>query len=60
MIIAVKESERKSYGVVVNNFYELESVYADFYMNELGRRAWHIGPLSLCNSGIEDKAQRGT
>ena len=60
MMIAVKESETKSYGVVVNSFYELESVYADFYRNELGQRAWHIGPLSLCNSGIEDKAQRGT
>ena len=30
MMIAVKESETKSYGVVVNNFYEPESVYADF------------------------------
>ncbi|XP_002518722.4 uncharacterized protein LOC8288161 [Ricinus communis] len=59
MVKAVKESELKSYGVIVNSFYELESVYADFYRKELGRRAWHIGPLSLCNSGIEDKTQRG-
>ncbi|MED6132863.1 hypothetical protein PIB30_022776 [Stylosanthes scabra] len=54
-----KESDMKSYGVVVNSFYELERVYADFYRNELGRKAWHIGPLSLCNSDTEEKAQRG-
>ncbi|KAK9942040.1 hypothetical protein M0R45_007730 [Rubus argutus] len=28
-----KESELKSYGVVVNSFYELEPVYADYYRN---------------------------
>ncbi|XP_065871330.1 scopoletin glucosyltransferase-like [Euphorbia lathyris] len=55
----VKESELKSFGVIVNSFYELESDYADFYRKELGRRAWHIGPLSLCNRAIEDKAQSG-
>ncbi|GLT47318.1 hypothetical protein SLA2020_210230 [Shorea laevis] len=59
MFKASKESELKSYGVVVNSFYELEASYADFYRNFLGRKAWHIGPLSLCNKGIEDKAERG-
>ncbi|KAH7567636.1 hypothetical protein JRO89_XS07G0109100 [Xanthoceras sorbifolium] len=54
-----KESELKSYGVVVNSFYELEPAYADYYRNVLGRRAWHIGPLSLCNRNVEDKAFRG-
>ncbi|MED6197096.1 hypothetical protein PIB30_053536 [Stylosanthes scabra] len=54
-----RESVKKSYGVVVNSFYELESVYADFYSNELGRKSWHIGPLSLCNRDNEEKAQRG-
>ncbi|GLT98238.1 hypothetical protein SLE2022_204430 [Rubroshorea leprosula] len=55
----VGESEVTSYGVVVNSFYELEGTYADFYRNALGRKAWQIGPLSLYNRGIEDKAERG-
>ncbi|GLU03233.1 hypothetical protein SLE2022_204410 [Rubroshorea leprosula] len=59
MFKASEESELKSYGVVVNSFYELEASYADFYRNFLGRKAWHIGPVSLCNKGIEDKAERG-
>ncbi|KAM4098682.1 hypothetical protein ACJW30_07G096800 [Castanea mollissima] len=39
------ESELRSYGVVVNSFYELEPVYADHYRKVLGRKAWHIGPM---------------
>ncbi|XP_040369334.1 scopoletin glucosyltransferase [Rosa chinensis] len=54
-----RESELKSYGVVVNSFYELEPVYADYYRNGLGRKAWHIGPVSLCNKETEEKVQRG-
>lgn len=55
----VKESEMKSYGVVVNSFYELEPAYVDHYRNVLGRRTWQIGPLLLCNNDAEDKAFRG-
>lgn len=55
----VRELELKSYGVIVNSFYELEAEYADFLRGELGCRSWHIGPVSLCNRSIEDKAQRG-
>jgi len=54
-----KESESRSYGVVVNSFYELEKVYADHSRNVLGRKSWHIGPLSLCNKDTEEKARRG-
>ncbi|KAL4393314.1 hypothetical protein AHAS_Ahas02G0039600 [Arachis hypogaea] len=42
------ESELKSFGVIANSFYELEPVYADHYTKELGRRAWSLGPVSLC------------
>ncbi|KAI4295677.1 hypothetical protein L6164_035694 [Bauhinia variegata] len=56
---SVRESELKSYGVIVNSFYELEQVYADHYSKVHGRKAWHIGPLSLCNGDIEEKAARG-
>ncbi|WRX13232.1 hypothetical protein QQP08_005719 [Theobroma cacao] len=59
MLKASKESELRSYGVIFNSFYELEDMYADYYKNVLGRKAWHIGPVSLCNRAIEDKAERG-
>ncbi|CAL0312138.1 unnamed protein product [Lupinus luteus] len=53
------DSEVKSYGVIANSFYELEPVYADHYRNELGRKAWHLGPVSLCKRDSEEKALRG-
>ncbi|CAB4290533.1 unnamed protein product [Prunus armeniaca] len=53
------DSEVGSYGIVVNSFYELEPVYADYYRKILGRKAWHIGPLSLCNRDNEEKSYRG-
>ncbi|KAL1805134.1 hypothetical protein ACET3Z_028202 [Daucus carota] len=59
LMIRIKESEMKSYGVIVNSFYELEPDYADHYRNVLMRRAWHVGPVSLCNTSVEDKARRG-
>ncbi|CAL0331305.1 unnamed protein product [Lupinus luteus] len=58
-LIKLRESEEKSYGVVVNSFYELEKDYADYYRKVIGRRAWHIGPLSLCNNDKEEKKYRG-
>ncbi|XP_030944296.1 scopoletin glucosyltransferase-like [Quercus lobata] len=53
------KSVLRSYGVVVNSFYELEPDYIDHYRNVLGRKAWHIGPVSLCNKDTKDKALRG-
>ncbi|XP_010905295.1 probable UDP-glucosyl transferase 73B6 [Elaeis guineensis] len=57
--IDIKESELKSFGVLVNSFYELEPAYADHFRNVFGRKAWHVGPVFLCNSDFEDKANRG-
>ncbi|XP_030519797.2 scopoletin glucosyltransferase-like [Rhodamnia argentea] len=54
-----KESEKRSFGVVLNSFYELEPAYADHYRTFLGRRSWFVGPLSLCNKENEDQAHRG-
>ncbi|XVE49227.1 hypothetical protein DITRI_Ditri01bG0065600 [Diplodiscus trichospermus] len=54
-----KETELKSFGVIVNSFYELESAYADHYTKVLGRRAWHVGPISLRTRGITNKTERG-
>ncbi|KAG5526437.1 hypothetical protein RHGRI_032641 [Rhododendron griersonianum] len=56
---SMEESELLSFGVIANSFYELETEYADYYREVLKRRAWHIGPVSLCNREVEDKAQRG-
>ncbi|KAL0792786.1 hypothetical protein Bca101_064163 [Brassica carinata] len=58
-MLEVKESEAKSSGVVVNSFYELEPDYADFYKSVVAKRAWHIGPLSVVNRGLGEKAERG-
>ncbi|XP_039164705.1 scopoletin glucosyltransferase [Eucalyptus grandis] len=55
----VKESEERSFGVIMNSFYELEPAYADHYRTFLGIRSWFVGPLSLCNKETEDKAHRG-
>uniref|UniRef100_A0A5B6YV74 Glycosyltransferase n=1 Tax=Davidia involucrata TaxID=16924 RepID=A0A5B6YV74_DAVIN len=53
------KSELTSYGVIVNSFHELEPAYSEHYRKVVGRKAWHIGPVSLCNSDNEDKARRG-
>ncbi|KAJ4875944.1 UDP-glycosyltransferase 73B5 [Raphanus sativus] len=55
----IRESESTSFGVLVNSFYELESAYADFYSTNVAKRAWHIGPVSLCNREFAEKAGRG-
>ncbi|KAL6221190.1 hypothetical protein ACLB2K_008942 [Fragaria x ananassa] len=51
--------EDKSFGVVVNSFYELESKYVDYFKKDLGKKAWGIGPVSLCNRDEADKVERG-
>ncbi|XVE66799.1 hypothetical protein DITRI_Ditri08aG0108300 [Diplodiscus trichospermus] len=53
------KSELTSYGVIFNSFYELEPAYKEHYSKILGRKAWQIGPVSLCNKNNEDKAERG-
>ncbi|XP_073275632.1 scopoletin glucosyltransferase-like [Primulina huaijiensis] len=55
----VRESDQRSYGVIVNSFYELEPDYSDHFKKVLGRKAWSIGPLLLWNNGDEERAQRG-
>ncbi|WRX14641.1 hypothetical protein QQP08_007128 [Theobroma cacao] len=53
------ESERISFGVIVNSFYELEPAYREHYSKVMGKKAWQVGPVSLCNKDSEDKAERG-
>ncbi|KNA10627.1 hypothetical protein SOVF_142620 [Spinacia oleracea] len=52
-------AEQKSYGVIMNSFYELEPEYVDCYNKVSGRKIWNIGPVSLCNRENEAKFQRG-
>ncbi|GMI88261.1 UDP-glycosyltransferase 73B4 [Hibiscus trionum] len=59
LLKAAGEAELKSYGVIVNSFYELEASYVDYYRNVMGKKAWHIGPVSLCNRENIDKTERG-
>jgi len=59
LIGQIDEAEAKSYGMVVNSFYELEPDYVEHYRNVVGRKAWHIGPMSLCNEDMVDKSNRG-
>lgn len=55
----LRETERKSFGVLMNSFYELEPAYADHCRKNLGIKAWHIGPVSLFNRDADDKVERG-
>jgi len=52
-------AERKSYGVIINSFEELEKSYVRDYKKVRNDKAWFIGPVSLCNKDGLDKAQRG-
>ncbi|CAN1278407.1 Scopoletin glucosyltransferase [Linum perenne] len=55
----INESQEKCFGTVVNSFHELEPGYSQHYREVMGRKAWFIGPLSLCNDTTLDKAERG-
>ncbi|KAL7265576.1 hypothetical protein ACSBR1_003370 [Camellia fascicularis] len=55
----VIESELKSYGVMVNSFYGMESAYAEYFKNEMGRKLWLVGPVFLVNNEVEQKAETG-
>ncbi|XP_020572249.1 scopoletin glucosyltransferase-like [Phalaenopsis equestris] len=58
-----REAEEKSFGVVVNSFYELEPAYVDIFRSgRAGRRAWFVGPVSLSNPEDDkiDSSNRGS
>ncbi|KAJ4964188.1 hypothetical protein NE237_024127 [Protea cynaroides] len=59
MMERIRESEGRSFGILVNSFYELEPAYADHYRKVIGRKAWHVGPVSFSNRDIADKSERG-
>ncbi|WCJ17672.1 UDP-glycosyltransferase 73B4 [Euphorbia peplus] len=49
----------KNPKVIINSFHELEPAYVEYLQKELGNKVWLVGPVSLCNRNIEDKAERG-
>jgi hypothetical protein len=53
------EVDLASYGVLVNNFEELEPTYVKEYRKARENRVWCVGPVSLCNNGYLDKLERG-
>ncbi|KAJ6299037.1 hypothetical protein OIU76_020086 [Salix suchowensis] len=56
----ISQADLESYGVIMNSFHELEPAYSEHYEKMIGRKAWHIGPVSLCNrDSTRDKVQRG-
>ncbi|KAH0463811.1 hypothetical protein IEQ34_006597 [Dendrobium chrysotoxum] len=55
----MNEVEPKSYGMVMNSFYELEPEYVDHHREVIGRRMWNVGPVSLCNQDVTYKSARG-
>ncbi|KAG6500333.1 scopoletin glucosyltransferase-like [Zingiber officinale] len=48
--------ELRSYGVVVNSFYELETEFADYARQVIGRRTWQVGPLAAYDPKPADEA----
>ena len=55
----VRESEVAADGIVINSFDELEVGYRGLLEKSTGKKAWMIGPVSLCNKGSKDLAERG-
>nr|UBR90288.1 UDP-glucosyl transferase [Osmanthus fragrans] len=47
----------KSNGFIVNSFYELESIYVDYWNQKFGPKAWSLGPLCVakprCTTAVE-------
>ncbi|KAK9068442.1 hypothetical protein SSX86_012556 [Deinandra increscens subsp. villosa] len=41
----IRESEKRSYGLVHNTFYEIEPAYVDHFKKIKDTKVWHIGPL---------------
>ncbi|KAJ4771324.1 Glycosyltransferase [Rhynchospora pubera] len=53
------EMDARSYGEIVNSFLELEVDYAVHWHDVVGRKAWLVGPVALCNEKQIEKSSRG-
>ncbi|TKY54074.1 Scopoletin glucosyltransferase [Spatholobus suberectus] len=51
--------ELKSYGLIVNNFAELDGEeYVEHYEKTTGHKAWHLGPACLAARSGEDRGEK--
>ncbi|PON32010.1 UDP-glucuronosyl/UDP-glucosyltransferase [Parasponia andersonii] len=41
------DATNRSFGIIGNSFYELESVFIDHWNREIGPKIWPVGPLCL-------------
>ncbi|KAI3684534.1 hypothetical protein L6452_33758 [Arctium lappa] len=46
-LVKQQEANARSHGMVVNNFYELESEFIDYWDQNFGPKAWCVGPLCI-------------
>ncbi|CAH2075724.1 unnamed protein product [Thlaspi arvense] len=53
-----RDAELRSYGVVLNNFYELDPVYTDLYKKLRGHKVFNIGPVRLIHRNSGEKAEK--
>ncbi|XP_060674850.1 soyasapogenol B glucuronide galactosyltransferase, partial [Ziziphus jujuba] len=59
MMDIMRETEEKSYGVLMNSFQELEKDYKEYFKTTMGLKTWSIGPVSLwVNRNVSDKVGR--
>ncbi|KAJ0503325.1 putative trans-zeatin O-beta-D-glucosyltransferase [Helianthus annuus] len=55
----MQEAEKEAIGIVVNSFEELEPKYVKEFAKAKDKNVWCVGPVSLCNTSLQDKAERG-
>ncbi|GER36838.1 UDP-Glycosyltransferase superfamily protein [Striga asiatica] len=54
----IKWARDSARGTLVNTFHELEPWYFENYRALVGN-LWCVGPVSLCNVGVDEKSTRG-
>ncbi|KAJ7961084.1 Glycosyltransferase [Quillaja saponaria] len=53
-----KEAAMKSYGIILNNFAEIETEYTEHYKKITGHKVWHIGPAAaIVHRNAKEKAE---
>ncbi|KAF8704812.1 hypothetical protein HU200_031050 [Digitaria exilis] len=55
----IYDGDRKSAGVVMNSFQELESLYIGSFEQITGKKVWTVGPMCLCNQDFNTMVARG-
>ncbi|CAL5332447.1 hypothetical protein CsSME_00013899 [Camellia sinensis var. sinensis] len=47
LINLIKQTESRSYGIILNTCHDIEPAYSDHFKKVSGRKCWNLGPLSL-------------